>query len=98
MTIGPMRRLFSSSSRAQLFPRFASTHLAAPRLLGLKQYQRNITGVRPRQASVTRTWFTSSSAWLYPGGGDNPPPNERNLKLGESIHSLSFTSRKQMLM
>ncbi|KAF2640873.1 hypothetical protein P280DRAFT_469563 [Massarina eburnea CBS 473.64] len=87
MTTGLMRRLFSSSSRAQLPPR--STHLAAPRLLGLKQYQRSITDVRPRQASVARTWFTSSATCLHTeGGGDHPPPNERNLKLGKTIRTL----------
>ncbi|KAF1961128.1 hypothetical protein CC80DRAFT_589560 [Byssothecium circinans] len=89
MTTGLMRRLFSSSSRAQLFPRSASTHLTTPRLLGLKQYQRSITDVPPRQASVARTWFTSSTTCLYPeGGGDHPPPNERNLKLGKTIRIL----------
>ncbi|CAI6333647.1 unnamed protein product [Periconia digitata] len=92
MTYGPMRRLFSSSSRAQLSPRFASTsHLAAPRLLGLKQYlnQRTITDIRPRQASVARNWFTSSSTCLSPQeGSDHPPPNERNVKLGKTIRIL----------
>ncbi|KAF2688404.1 hypothetical protein K458DRAFT_330724 [Lentithecium fluviatile CBS 122367] len=88
MTTGQMRRLFSSSSRARL-SRCASTHLTTPRMLGLKQYQRTITDVRPRQASVARTWFTSSSALLYPeGSGDHPPPDERKLKLGKTIRIL----------
>ncbi|PVH99390.1 hypothetical protein DM02DRAFT_615103 [Periconia macrospinosa] len=86
-----MRRLFSSSTRAQLPPRFASSYLCTRRLLGLNQYlnQRTITDIRPRQASVARTWFTSSSTCLYPqdDGGD-ALSNERNLKLGKTIRIL----------
>jgi hypothetical protein len=87
MTTGLMRRSFSSSSRVRLsrLSPFASTHLATPQRLGLKQYQRTITDVRARQASVARTWFTSSSVLLYPGGEpDHKPPDEYKLKLGKS--------------
>ncbi|KAF2264292.1 hypothetical protein CC78DRAFT_463806 [Lojkania enalia] len=85
-----MRRLFSSSTRAQLSARFASTHLATPRILGIKQYQRSITDVRPRQASISRTWFTSSTGLAYLEGseGDHKPPDERRLKLGETIRKI----------
>ena len=77
-----MRRLFSSSSRARLPP----SHVTTPRLLGVKQYQRAITDVRARQASVARTWFTSSSVLLFPDGHrDHAPPDERKLKLGKSM-------------
>ena len=47
MTLGLMRR-FSSSARTQL-PTCTARSLTAPRVLGLKQYQRTITDVRPRQ-------------------------------------------------
>ncbi|KAF2711148.1 hypothetical protein K504DRAFT_429770 [Pleomassaria siparia CBS 279.74] len=90
MTAGLMRRLFSStaSSRFPLCTAY-SYHLTAPRLLGLKQYQRTITDVRPRQASLSKTWFTSSSGCPYPeSGGPEPPNNERNLKLGQTIRTL----------
>ena len=59
MTTGLMRR-FSSSARTQLSSS-ASRSLTSPRLLGLRQYQRTITDIRARQASVARHWFTSSS-------------------------------------
>lgn len=86
MTAGLMRRLFSSSTRAQFPLRSPSNYLTAPRLLGLKQYQRTITDVRPRQASISRTWFTSTSAFACPeaSGSNSTPPDERTLKLGNS--------------
>lgn len=88
MTTGRMRRLFSSSTRANLqLPSSISTCLTAPRLLGLKQYQRTITDVRARQASVSRTWFTASATSLHPESGGDHPPNERNVKLGNSKSS-----------
>ncbi|KAF2119004.1 hypothetical protein BDV96DRAFT_610841 [Lophiotrema nucula] len=95
MTAGLMRRLFSSCTRVR-FPtsrfHFAKQEnfLTAPRLLGLKQYQRSITDVRPRQAQISRTWFTSSSGCAYPelGGRDLQPPDERTLKLGKTIRVL----------
>ena len=85
MTTGLMRR-FSSSARTQL-PRSTSFSLTAPRLLGLKQYQRSITDVRPRQASVSRSWFTSTSPCAYPELDEHEQKrlNERNLKLGNSM-------------
>jgi len=87
MTTGRMRRLFSSSTRANLqIPSASSTCLTAPRLLGLKQYQRTITDVRARQASVSRTWFTASATSLHAESGGDGPPNERNLKLGNSMN------------
>ncbi|OSS47840.1 hypothetical protein B5807_06488 [Epicoccum nigrum] len=90
MTTGLMRR-FSSSARTQL-PRSTSFSLAlaAPRLLGLKQYQRSITDVRPRQASVSRSWFTSTSPCAYPELDEHEQKrlNERNLKLGNTIRIL----------
>lgn len=83
-----MRRLFSSSSRARTRQQVASTHLAPPRLLGLKQYQRSITDIRPRQAPALQAWFTSSTPILYPEtSGDHAPPNERKVKLGKSMLS-----------
>lgn len=88
MTICPMRR-FSSSARTRLpFP--AARSLTAPRLLGLRQYQRSITDIRPRQASVSRSWFTSSSPWLSPELDEREKKRlaERNLKLGDSMASL----------
>ncbi|KAF1997233.1 hypothetical protein P154DRAFT_537365 [Amniculicola lignicola CBS 123094] len=89
MTAGLMRRLFSSSARARLPLQHASNSLAAPRLLGLKTYQRSITDVRTRQASISRTWFTSTTATAYPDpGGDHKPPSERDLKLGKTIRIL----------
>lgn len=86
MTAGLMRRLFSSSTRVQIPSRVASNHLSTPRLLGLKQYQRHLTGIRPLQASVSgsRTWFTSTSACPLPEGPDGQPPDERTLNLGRS--------------
>ncbi|KAF2443581.1 hypothetical protein P171DRAFT_522114 [Karstenula rhodostoma CBS 690.94] len=89
MTTGRMRRLFSSSTRANLqIPAVSSTSLTAPRLLGLRQYQRTITDVGARQASVSRTWFTASATSLHPEGGSDGPPSERNLKLGNTIRIL----------
>ncbi|KAF2183795.1 hypothetical protein K469DRAFT_634412 [Zopfia rhizophila CBS 207.26] len=89
MTAGLMRR-FSSSAQIRLRHRFASNYLTAPRLLCLKQYQRTITDVRPRQASISRTWFTSTTICPYPelGHQDHQPPDERNLKLGKTIRIL----------
>jgi hypothetical protein len=93
MTTGLMRR-FSSSARTQL-PRSTSFSLAlaAPRLLGLKQYQRSITDVRPRQASVSRSWFTSTSPCAYPELDEHEQKrlNERNLKLGNSMAGMVYT-------
>ncbi|KAH6642362.1 hypothetical protein C7974DRAFT_99990 [Boeremia exigua] len=88
MTTGLMRR-FSSSARTQL-PRFTTTSLTAPRLLGLKQYQRSITDVRARQASVSRSWFTSTTPCAYPELDEHEQRrlNERNLKLGNTIRVL----------
>lgn len=88
MTTGLMRR-FSSSARTQL-PRSCHTSLCAPRLLGLRQYQRNITDVRPRQAAVSRSWFTSTSPCAYPELDEREQKrlNERNLKLGNTIRIL----------
>jgi hypothetical protein len=90
MTTGLMRR-FSSSARIQLSPHTARA-LTAPRLLGLRQYQRNITDVRPRQAAVSRSWFTSTSPCLYPELDEHEKKRlaERNLKLGNSMprHAL----------
>jgi hypothetical protein len=82
MTSGLMRR-FSSSARTRL----PSRSLTAPRVPGLRQYQRNITDVRPRQATVARSWFTSSS----PCGQDEQEKKrlaERNLKLGDSAYTI----------
>jgi hypothetical protein len=86
MTTGPMRR-FSSSARTQL-PSSTARSLTAPRLLGLRQYQRNI---RPRQASVSRSWFTSSSPCLNPELDEQERKRltERNLKLGNSMRNDS---------
>ncbi|KAF3003062.1 hypothetical protein E8E13_007328 [Curvularia kusanoi] len=88
MTTGLMRR-FSSSARTQL-PPSTSFSLTAPRLLGLKQYQRSITDVRPRQASVSRSWFTSTSPCASPELDEREQKrlNERNLKLGSTIRTL----------
>ncbi|KAJ4395568.1 hypothetical protein N0V91_010770 [Didymella pomorum] len=89
MTTGLMRR-FSSSARTQL-PRPSSTSLSTPRLLGLKQYQRHITDVRPRQASVHghRSWFTSSSPCAHElDEREQKRLHERNLKLGTTIRVL----------
>jgi len=89
MTTGLMRR-FSSSARTQL-PRSSSTSLSTPRLLGLKQYQRHITDVRPRQASVYghRSWFTSSSPCAHElDEREQKRLHERNLKLGTTIRVL----------
>jgi hypothetical protein len=91
MTTGPMRR-FSSSARTQLSSSTPRS-LTAPRLLGLRQYQRNITDIRPRQASISRSWFTSSSPCLHPELDEEGKKRlaERNLKLGNSmLHSLLF--------
>lgn len=84
MTTGPMRR-FSSSARGQVAPTSARS-LTAPRLLGLRRYQRHITDVRPRQATVSRSWFTSSSPCLHPelDEAERKRLAERNLKLGNS--------------
>jgi hypothetical protein len=84
MTTGLMRR-FSSSARNQV-PSPVARSLTTPRLLGLRQYQRTITDVRPRQASVLRSWFTSSSPCLYPELDEQERQRlaERNLKLGNS--------------
>ncbi|KAF1844735.1 uncharacterized protein K460DRAFT_336410 [Cucurbitaria berberidis CBS 394.84] len=83
-----MRR-FSTSARPQL-PTSLTRSLTAPRVLGLKQYQRTITDVRPRQASVSRQWFTSSSPCNYPELDEREQQrlNERNLKLGTTIRVL----------
>ncbi|KAF2826290.1 hypothetical protein CC86DRAFT_370339 [Ophiobolus disseminans] len=88
MTTGPMRR-FSSSARTRL-PCCAPRSLTAPRLLGLRQYQRTITGIRPRQAAVSRSWFTSSSPWLSAELDEKEKKclAERNLKLGDTIRVL----------
>ncbi|KAH7392976.1 hypothetical protein BKA66DRAFT_567701 [Pyrenochaeta sp. MPI-SDFR-AT-0127] len=88
MTSGLMRR-FSSSARTQL-PTATARSLTAPRILGLKQYQRTITDIRPRQASVSRHWFTSSSPCYYPELDEREQQrlNERNLKLGNTIRVL----------
>ncbi|KAJ4369828.1 hypothetical protein N0V83_005592 [Neocucurbitaria cava] len=88
MTIGLMRR-FSSSTRTQL-PTPTARSLTAPRVLGLRQYQRTITIARPRQASVSRHWFTSSSPCLHPELDERERQrlNERNLKLGNTIRVL----------
>ncbi|KAF1918129.1 hypothetical protein BDU57DRAFT_514711 [Ampelomyces quisqualis] len=88
MTTGPMRR-FSSSARTHL-PSPAARSLTAPRLLGLRQYQRTITDVRPRQATVSRSWFTSSSPCFSPGPDEHEQKRlaERNLKLGNTIRVL----------
>lgn len=85
MTTGLMRR-FSSSARTQL-PSSAVRSLTAPRLLGLRQYQRTITDVRPRQATVSRSWFTSSSPYFdaEPDEQEQKRIEERNLKLGNSM-------------
>ncbi|KAF2016533.1 hypothetical protein BU24DRAFT_422882 [Aaosphaeria arxii CBS 175.79] len=88
MTAGLMRRLFSSSTRAQLSSRLASNHLTAPRLLGLKQYQRTLSNIRPREASVSKTWFTSTTVSLCSSNSDIRPPDERTLKLGRTIRML----------
>ncbi|KAF2660179.1 hypothetical protein K491DRAFT_589669, partial [Lophiostoma macrostomum CBS 122681] len=89
MTSCLMRRLFSSSTRARIPQRLASHQLCAPPLLGLKQYQRTIADVRPRQASVSRTWFTSTAVCpsLDPDGSSRPT-DERTLKLGKTIRIL----------
>lgn len=88
-----MRRLFSSSTRANLqIPAGSSASLTAPRLLGLRQYQRTITDVRARQASVSRTWFTASATSRHPessGDVQRNERNERNLKLGNSTQPAS---------
>ncbi|KAH7073928.1 hypothetical protein BKA63DRAFT_534265 [Paraphoma chrysanthemicola] len=88
MTTGLMRR-FSSSARTQV-PSPAARSLTAPRLLGLRQYQRTITDIRPRQASVSRSWFTSSSPCSYPELDERERQRlaERNLKLGTTIRTL----------
>lgn len=88
MTTGLMRR-FSTSARTQFSPH-AARALAAPRLLGLRQYQRNITDVRPRQASVSRNWFTSSSPCRGPELDEEEKKRlaERNLKLGNSMRTI----------
>jgi hypothetical protein len=85
MTTGLMRR-FSSSARTQI-PSSIARSLTAPRVLGLRQYQRTITDVRPRQAAVLKSWFTSSSPYLYPELDERERQRlaERNLKLGTSM-------------
>ncbi|KAF2878417.1 hypothetical protein BDV95DRAFT_475287, partial [Massariosphaeria phaeospora] len=90
MTTGQMRRLFSSSTRIQLPLRSTCIILTTPRLLGIKQYQRTITDIRARQAAVSRTWFTSTTGCPYPemGGLDGQPPDQRNVKLGQTIRTL----------
>ncbi|ORY10541.1 hypothetical protein BCR34DRAFT_485457 [Clohesyomyces aquaticus] len=92
MTAGLMRR-FSSTSRLRSplsSGQFAFNHPPPPRLLGLKQYSRSITALRPRQAAVSRTWFTSSTICPSPEptGSDHPKPDERTLKLGKTIRIL----------
>ncbi|KAF2471262.1 uncharacterized protein BDR25DRAFT_260669 [Lindgomyces ingoldianus] len=92
MTAGLMRR-FSSSTRIRsphFSLQFSSHHLTAPRLLGLKQYQRTIADLRPRQAAISRTWFTSTTACPHPESqtSDHPQPDERTLKLGKTIRIL----------
>ena len=84
MTSGLMRR-FSTSARTQLLTCPARS-LTVPRLLGLKQYKRNITAVGAKQASVSRHWFTSSSPCTHPEPDERGKErlNERNLKLGNS--------------
>ncbi|CAN9336804.1 hypothetical protein AA0119_g1616 [Alternaria tenuissima] len=88
MTSGLMRR-FSTSARTQLLTCPARS-LTAPRLLGLKQYKRNITAVGAKQASVSRHWFTSSSPCKHPEPDERGKErlNERNLKLGNTIRVL----------
>ncbi|RYN37796.1 hypothetical protein AA0113_g6478 [Alternaria arborescens] len=88
MTSGLMRR-FSTSARTQLLTCPARS-LTAPRLLGLKQYKRNITAVGAKQASVSRHWFTSSSPCKHPEPDECEKErlNERNLKLGNTIRVL----------
>lgn len=85
MTVGLMRR-FSSSARTQLSSATARL-LTAPRLLGLRQYQRTITDVRSRPATVAKSWFTSSAPCFYPELDEQERQrlNERNLKLGNSM-------------
>lgn len=93
MTSGLMRR-FSSSARTQ-FSRSTATSLTGPRILGLKQYRRSITDARPRQASVSRQWFTSSTPWLSPEPDECEKKrlNERNLKLGNSMSEGAFAAK-----
>ncbi|KAL1795829.1 hypothetical protein ACET3X_006053 [Alternaria dauci] len=88
MTSGLMRR-FSTFARTQL-PTVPARSLTAPRLLGLKQYKRNITAVGARQASVSRHWFTSSSPCKHdePDEHEKERLKERNLKLGNTIRVL----------
>ncbi|RYN48259.1 hypothetical protein AA0117_g4748 [Alternaria alternata] len=88
MTSGLMRR-FSTSARTQLLTCPARS-LTVPRLLGLKQYKRNITAVGAKQASVSRHWFTSSSPCKHPEHDEREKErlNERNLKLGNTIRVL----------
>ncbi|CAN9365512.1 unnamed protein product [Alternaria alternata] len=88
MTSGLMRR-FSTSARTQLLTCPARS-LTVPRLLGLKQYKRNITAVGAKQASVSRHWFTSSSPCKHPEPDERGKErlNERNLKLGNTIRVL----------
>ncbi|KAF1937243.1 hypothetical protein EJ02DRAFT_458886 [Clathrospora elynae] len=83
-----MRR-FSTSARTQL-PTSTARSLTAPRILGIKQYQRSITDVRSRPASVSRKWFTSSSPCSHPEPDEREKQrlNERNLKLGNTIRIL----------
>lgn len=94
MTSGLMRR-FSSSARTQV-PTPALRSLTAPRILGLKQYQRTITDIRPRQASVSRQWFTSSLSHHYPEADirEQERLNERNLKLGNSKQCTTSISHR----
>jgi hypothetical protein len=96
MTAGLMRSLFSSCIRAQLRLRHTANGLAAPQSLGLKLHQRTLSDARPRQASISKTYFTSTSANPYPelGGSDTPPPDQRTVKLGNSMficrHILAY--------
>lgn len=88
MTSGLMRR-FSCPARTQLSPLTARS-IIVPRTFGLKQYQRTITDVRPRQAAVLRQWFTSSSPCFSVELDEKAKQrlNERNLKLGNTIRIL----------
>jgi len=97
MTTGLMRR-FSTSARTQFSPH-AGRALAAPRLLGLRQYQRNITDVRPRQASISRNWFTSSSPYRTQELDEEEKKRlaERNLKLGNSMRIAHIMSGRCLL-
>lgn len=91
MTAGPMRRHFSSSARAQLASRHTASGLPTRCSLGLRQYQRTITDLRPCQPLASKLWFTSAAPQRYSGPGynaDHPPPDERTIKLGKTLRIL----------